>query len=149
MGADRAGTGLHRGERRAPGKSAALSPCGAAVKAYTVLPSDRQNLFTRDCVGKYTIIGRVPVYREAAEWGINRGGAVMSIASGQMFWRRAGGALLKTSFIAFTAIAFICGISKPGIAGVSFSDIATTFGLGNFTLLDTASLGDPTTPGHF
>jgi hypothetical protein len=42
-----------------------------------------------------------------------------------------------------------CGIAIPAIAGVSFRDIEANFGLPNFTLLDAANLGDPTSPGHF
>jgi hypothetical protein len=52
-----------------------------------------------------------------------------------------------STVLALTGIACIFGVSKPGIAGVSFSDIAAT-GLGNLTLLDTATLDDPTRPGH-
>jgi hypothetical protein len=51
-----------------------------------------------------------------------------------------------STVLALTGIACICGVSKPGIAGVSFSDIATIPGVGNFTLLDNANLPGK---GHF
>src|SRR5262249_17419258 len=51
-----------------------------------------------------------------------------------------------SAVLALTGIACICGVSKPGIAGVSFGDIK---GVARFTPLDTAILEPNGKPGHF
>jgi hypothetical protein len=51
-------------------------------------------------------------------------------------------AMRLSTVLALTGIASICGVSKPGIAGVSFSDIQAAYAPGRFAKLDDAFLGD-------
>jgi hypothetical protein len=60
-----------------------------------------------------------------------------------MFWRRAEDAVLKTSFIAFLGIAFICGIPKAGIAVSITFDESEFQVLPNLASLTGKSVGGP------